>query len=112
MSLFGLRRELYSVFQCACQFVNHFGGRVGRVWASVRREFRISWSLVPFAKGDLSRPLDITVHAADASLSGMGVAVLTVVNSVGSISERWRFKGPMRTTSKTRRALDEEGRPL
>ena len=83
MSLFGLRRELYSVFQHACQFVNHFEGRVGHVWASVRWEFRISWSLLPFPKGDLSRPWDITVHAADESLSGMGVAVLTVVKSVG-----------------------------
>ena len=51
---------------------------MGRVWASVRREFRISWSLLPFAKGDLSRPWDITVHAADMSLLGMGVAVFTV----------------------------------
>ena len=41
MSLFGLRRELYNVFQYAYQFVTHFEGRVGRVWASVRREFRI-----------------------------------------------------------------------
>ena len=76
---------------------------MGRVWASVRLEFRLSWSLLPFAKGDLSRPWDTTVHDA-----GVGVAVLTVVKSVGSISERWRFKGPMRTTSKTRGALDEE----
>ena len=46
MSLFGLQGELDSVFQYAYQFVTHFEGRVGRVWASVRREFR----------GDLSRP--------------------------------------------------------
>ena len=46
MSLFGLRRELYSVFQYACQFANHFGGRVGRVRASVRRELPISWALL------------------------------------------------------------------
>ena len=32
MSLFGLLRELYSVFQYAYQFVTHFNGRVGRVW--------------------------------------------------------------------------------
>ena len=45
-------------------------------------------------KGELSRPWDTTVHGADASLSGMGAAALaaplTVVKSVGSISERWR----------------------
>ena len=50
MSLFGLRRELYSVFQRACQFVIRFEGRVGRAWASVRREFRIAWALLPSAK--------------------------------------------------------------
>ena len=70
---------------------------MGRVWASVRREFRSAWALLPFAKGDFSRPWDTTVHAADASLSGMGVAALvapsTMVKSVGSVSERWRFKG-------------------
>ena len=52
MSLFGLRRELYSVFQYAYQFVTHFEGRVGRVWVSVRREFCIAWTLLPFAKGE------------------------------------------------------------
>ena len=65
---------------------------MGRVWASVWREFRIAWALLPFVQGDLSRPWDTSVHAADASLSGMGVAALaapsTVVESVGSISER------------------------
>ena len=45
MSLFGLRRELYSVFPVCIQFVTQCGGRVGRVWASVRREFRIAWAL-------------------------------------------------------------------
>ena len=70
----GLRRELYSVFQNAYQFVTHFEGCVGRVSASVRREFRIAWALLPFAKGELSRPWDASVHVADASLSEMGVA--------------------------------------
>ena len=97
MALFGLRRELYSVFQYAYQFVAHFEGRVGRVWASVRREFRIAWALLPFAKGELLRPWDTTAHAPDASLAGMGIAALTapltVVKDVGSISGRWRFKG-------------------
>ena len=36
MSPFKLRRELCTVFQYAYQFVTHFEGRVGRVWASVR----------------------------------------------------------------------------
>ena len=31
-----------------------------------------------------------------------------MVKSVGSVSERWPFKGPMRATSKPRSALDEE----
>ena len=72
-------------------------------------------ALLPFAKGDFSRPWDATVHAADPSLSGMGVAALTapltVVKSVGSISERWRFKGPMRAISKPCSALDEHSGP-
>ena len=103
-TLFGLRRVLFSVFQCAYQF-----------WASVRREFRVAWALLPFAKSELSRPWDAPVHAADASLSGMGFAALTapltVVKNAGSISERWRFKGPMRATSELRSALDEEVGP-
>ena len=44
MSLFGLRRKLYSMFQFAYQFVKRFDKRVGRVWASVRWEFRIAWA--------------------------------------------------------------------
>ena len=55
------------------------------------------------------------MHPADASLSGMGVAALaapsTVVKSVGSISERGRFKRPMGAASKPRSALDEEVGP-
>ena len=76
---------------------------------------RIAWALLPFARCDLSRPWDSTVHATDASLTGMGVTALnapdTVVKSAGSISERWRFKGPMRTASKPPSALDEEVGP-
>ena len=62
--------------------------------------------------GDLSRPWDTTVRAADPSLSEMGVAALiapsTMFKSVGSISERWRFKGRIRATSKPRSALHKE----
>ena len=62
--------------------------------------------------GDLSRPWDTTVRAADPSLSEMGVAALiapsTMFKSVGSISERWRFKGLMRATSKPRSASHKE----
>ena len=81
----------------------------------MRREFRIAWALLPFAKGDLSRPWDTTVHATDAPLTGMGVTALTApdtaMKSAGSISERWRFKGPLRITSKPRSALDAEVGP-
>ena len=55
----------------------HFVGLVGRVWASVRREFRTALALLPCAKGDLSRPWRTTIHAADPSLSGRGVAART-----------------------------------
>ena len=78
MSLFGLRRELYGVFQYAYQLVTHFEGRVGRVWACAAG---ISHCL------GAVRTWDTTVHAADASLS-------------------WRFKGPLRATSKPHGASD------
>ena len=102
MSLVGSRRELHSVTQYPYQFVIYFEGRVGRVWAFCVAGISHCLSAAPFAKSELSRPWDITVHAADASLSRKGVAALTaplaVVKSVGSISERWRFKGPMRAS--------------
>ena len=45
---------------------------------------------------ELSRPWDTTVHAADASVSALGVAALTapltVEKNVRSISERWRIQ--------------------
>ena len=107
----GLRRELHSVFQYAYQFVTHFEGRVGRVWAFVVREFRIAWALLPFAKGELSRPWSTTVHDADPSLSRMGVAALaplfTVVKSVGLISE-----GADACNFETPWCLGGGGRPL
>ena len=43
-----------------------------------------------------------------ARCSCVSFSDLMVVKSVGSVSERWRFKGPMSTTSKTRGALDKE----
>ena len=56
MSLFGLRRELFSVFQHAYQIVTHFEDRVRRVSASVRRGFRVAWALLLVPKVELSRP--------------------------------------------------------
>ena len=51
------------MFRYGDQFVTHCEGRVGRVLASVWREFRGVWALLLFAKGELSRPWDTTVRA-------------------------------------------------
>ena len=80
------------------------------VWASVPREFRTAWAL-PFARSNLSRPYGTTVHASNVSLSGMGVAAVSAPLTVVRISERWRFKGPMRAPLKPRGACDEEVGP-
>ena len=105
-----LKSTAPSGMPCLCldYDVTGFEGRVGRVWASVRREFRIAW------RGSLwqrvmSRDRGIQLFMPQTRLSpGMGVAPYTIVKSVGSISERCRLKGPMRATSKPRSALDEE----
>ena len=62
MSLFGVQREFNCVFQCVHLFVTRFGGRVDRVWTSVKQEFCIAWKSVPYAKRDLAVGYDCSCH--------------------------------------------------
>ena len=116
MSVFGLRRELDSFFQYAYPIVAHFEGRVGRVWASMRRELCIAGRCSHLQRV-ISRDRGMQLFMPQTRLFlGVRVAALaepsTLVKCVGSVSERWRLKGPMRATSKKRSALDEEIGPL
>ena len=66
--------------------------------ASVRREFRTAWALLPFAKTRLFPGWELRLSLRRPPWS----------KECGFILEFWRFKGPMRATSKPRSALDEE----
>ena len=54
-SLFGLRHELFAVFFRAYAFAQENDGRRQRLWRSVRQEFRLAWSLLPFAAANAAR---------------------------------------------------------
>ena len=111
------RRELLSFFQYAFQFVTLFGGRVGRVWASVRPEFHIALALLPFSKCDLSWTVGYELFMPQTRLFPGWELRLSLRRPPWSrvwvkFSGRWRYKGPVRATSKRRGALDEEIGPF
>ena len=110
ISVFGLRRELYSVFQYAYQFVTHFEGRVGIVWAFVGQEFRIAWALLPFAKKVDSRDRGVQLITMRTRLLRKWELRLSLYRSQCSrVLVRFR-KGLMRATSKPRGCFGRGGR--
>ncbi|CAK0806514.1 unnamed protein product, partial [Prorocentrum cordatum] len=111
-----LRPEMLSIFSAVYVFADRYFGQPARVWASVRRELRAAWALLPLAVADVSLPWSPAVASVDASLHGFGVTEKAwppaEVGRVGRASERGRYRGALRTSRRPRCLVEgEEAEP-
>ncbi|CAK0874888.1 unnamed protein product [Prorocentrum cordatum] len=111
-----LRPEMLSIFSAVYVFADRYFGQPARVWASVRRELRAAWALLPLAVADMSLPWSPAVASVDASLHGFGVTEKAwppaEVGRVGRASERGRYRGALRTSRRPRCLVEgEEAEP-
>ncbi|CAK0855849.1 unnamed protein product, partial [Prorocentrum cordatum] len=111
-----LRPEMLSIFSAVYVFADRYFGQPARVWASVRRELRAAWALLPLAVADMSLPWSPAVASVDASLYGFGVTEKVwppaEVGRVGRASERGRYRGALRTSRRPRCLVEgEEAEP-
>ncbi|CAK0899549.1 unnamed protein product, partial [Prorocentrum cordatum] len=107
-----LRPEMLSIFSAVYVFADRYFGQPARVWASVRRELRAAWALLPLAVADMSLPWSPAVASVDASLHGFGVTEKAwppaEVGRVGRASERGRYRGALRTSRRPRCLVEGE----
>ena len=77
----------------------------------MRQEFRLAWSLLPFAAANVARQWSGRVYAVDASMGGTGMTTADpgpeLAGQVGRVSERARFRGPLKTGSAPRTRTEE-----
>ena len=111
-AVFLLRRELLSIFSHSYVFAEKWWDTPARLWASVRREFRHAWALLPLACARMTRPWSPEVFCTDASLSGLGVVRrhmnVAEVGAIGRVSERSRCRGELAASRRPRGVLEDE----
>ena len=94
--VFLLNRPLLSVFRNAYDFIQQHYHKPARLWGRAAEEFRHAAALITFAVADLRRPFSPTLHAFDASESGLGISASTapplLIEDTAGFNDRWRFR--------------------
>lgn len=95
VSLLGLARPAYAIFDAVYHFNNVAWGRRLPMDARVREELRAARGLAWVAEVDLSAPFLERIYATDASDSGYGVIYQPVraleIRATWNWRERWRY---------------------
>ena len=90
------RRESLSILHHCYSFCHKFQNTPTRLWPSVRQELTWIASILPLLRCKINNGWSTDVTASDSSPWGLGVCSrqldVSTVASIGSVSERWRFK--------------------
>ena len=90
------RRESLSLLHHCYQFCHAHHKKPTRLWPSVQQELRWVSSILPLLRCKINVGWGPNITASDSSPWGVGVCERTLdeatIRSVGSVSERWRFK--------------------
>lgn len=109
------RRECFAIFGGFYKFIQKYKRRSKEValWKGVRRELDIFDGAIPLIYRDMSAPWSTCVHAADASLPGMGVTStqdrypIELVQRLGRVQERWQFHDTVANNPRQRVLQDD-----